>query len=68
MVTHSASPIYICPVVAHHDEQFEIVVPGEENMDPKMALMGEPIDGMENMTLEKGRSPGAILTKWTVFE
>ena len=51
-------------MVTHHDEHLEeIVVPDEEDVDPKMALMGEPIVGMENMTWEEGKGPGAIPAK-----
>ena len=51
-------------MVTHHDEHLEeIVVPGEEDVDPKMALTGEPIVGMENITWEEGKGPGAIPAK-----
>ena len=46
-------------MVTRHDEQLEIVAPSDEDVDPKMALMGEPIVGMENMTWEEGKGPGA---------
>ena len=36
------------------------MAPSEEDVDPKTALMGEPIVGMENMTWEEGRGPDAI--------
>ena len=47
-------------MVTRHDEQLEIVAPSEDDVDPKMALMGEPIVGMETMTWEEGKAPGAI--------
>ena len=43
-----------------HAEQLEIVAPSEEDVDPTMSLMGEPIVGMENMTREEDKGPGAI--------
>ena len=60
IVSDSVSPIDICPVVTRHDEQLAIVVPSKEDVDPKMALMGKPIVGMENITLEENKSPAAI--------
>ena len=60
IITDSVSPTYICPMVTRHDGQLEIVAPSEEDVDPKMACMGEPILGMYNTTWEKGDGPGAI--------
>ena len=48
-----------CPLVAHHDE-LEIGALAEEDVDPKMALMGEPIVGTETVTWDEGKGPGAI--------
>ena len=48
-----------CPLVAHHDE-LEIGALAEKDVDPKMALMGEPIVGTETVTWDEGKGPGAI--------
>ena len=47
-------------MVTRHDEQLEIVAPSEEDVDPKMVLMGELIVGKEDITWEEGKGPGAI--------
>ena len=47
-------------MVTRHDEQLEIVAPSEEDVDPKMAVMGYPNVGMGNMTWEEGKGHGAI--------
>ena len=43
MIADSVNLMHLCPLVTRHDEQLEMVAPAEEDVDPKMALIGEPI-------------------------
>ena len=52
-----------CPVVAHHDEPVRGEAIAEEEVDPRLAVVGEPIVGIESITWEEGKGPGALPAK-----
>ena len=41
-------------------EHVKIGAPDEEDVNPKLAVIGEPIVGMEVVTWEEGKGPGAL--------
>ena len=64
MITNPISPhCFCCPVVVREGEQSRDDVGSEDEVDPKHALMDEPIIGMENVTWEDGKGSGAIPAK-----
>ena len=59
MNTSSVSPTFCCPVVTRKDE-----LDGNEIddavVDPKLAMMKEPIVGLESVTWEQSKGSGAL--------
>ena len=55
--------IYCCPVGATVNDQDGLLGMDEEEVDPKMALMGEPIIGMERVVYDDATGPGALAAR-----
>ena len=55
--------IYCCPVGATVNDQDGLLGMDEEEVDPKMALMGEPIVGMERVVYDDATGPGALAAR-----
>ena len=59
MNTSSVSPTFCCPVVTRKDELDGNEI-DDEVVDPKLAMMKEPIVGLESVTWEQGKGSGAL--------
>lgn len=63
----SSSPvsqfIFCCPIGATLDDQQRLVGADEEDVDPKMAVMGEPIIGMDRVVYDDDTGPGALAAR-----
>ena len=63
MITNPVSPLHFCcPVVVRDGAVVEDDVVDEE-VNPKHAMLSDPIVGMEKVTWEDGRGPGAIAAR-----
>ena len=61
MISDSASPLCYCFALGSRMNELENVgVPDEEDVDPKLAVTGEPIVGMEMVAWEEDKGPGAL--------
>ena len=59
----SVSPIHCCPVMMRHDKQLADTEIDEEVADPKLAMMKDPIVGIENVTRDDANGAGALPAK-----
>ena len=59
--TSPVSPVILCfPIGVTSDEHGGGVGGGEEDADPKMAMAGEPIVGMDRVVYDEATGPGAL--------
>ena len=65
MISEPVSPhCCLCyPLMAHSDESEKVEVAVDDDVDPKLALMSEPIVVVEHVTWDAGKVPGAIPAK-----
>ena len=63
MITNPVKPLHLCcPVVVRDGAVVEDDVVDEE-VNPKHAMLSDPIVGMEKVTWEDGRGPAAIAAR-----
>ena len=55
--------IYLCPLQGERDDQQGGVDGDCDDGDPKMAMMGEPIVGIERVIYDETTGPGALQAK-----
>ena len=62
----SSTPVsphhFCCPVIVRDGESVKVQVDDEE-VNPKFAMLADPIVGMENVTWDDGKGPGALKPK-----
>ena len=66
MISSPVSPrncCYCCPVVVARDGEPVREDGTEEEVNPKHAMLSDPIVGMDKITWDDGKGPGAITAK-----
>ena len=65
IMSHSTvSPLhYCCPLVVREGDAVKGLDVEEEEVNPKHAMLSDPTVGMEKVTWEDGKGPGAIAAK-----